>query len=196
MERREALKSTLLIAGYAVSATTLAAIWESCATKKSEWIPRVLTPEQGSTLTAISDCILPRTNSPAASEVGVHRFIDGFIAEVFSETAKKEFLEGLTALDDQCFKTNGMAFSACSAESQRAFLLTLDHASAPFPPRAWGMALGESGPITFYRQLKGMILRAYFTSHEIGKNFLLYNPVPGEYKACIPLTPEGRVSFE
>jgi glucoside 3-dehydrogenase (cytochrome c) hitch-hiker subunit len=196
MQRREALKNTLLIAGYTVSASTLAAIWESCAPKKSTWIPIFLTPEQGSTLGAIADCILPKTNSPSGSQVGVHRFVDGFISEVFSDAAKKDFVEGLTALEGKCSKENGMTFSACNAELQRAFLLDLDRSSEPFPPRAWGMALGKSGPISYYRQLKAMILRAYFTSEEIGKNFLLYNPIPGEYKACIPLTAEGRVSFE
>lgn len=196
MERREALKNTLLIAGYTVSASTIASIWEACSPKKPTWAPQVMNAGQANTLAAVADCILPATNSPSATEVGVDQFIDGFVAEVFSADGRKEFTDGLDALDKQCKDKNGKAFADCPADQQHNFLLGLDKDSASLPPHAWGMDVGKTGALTFYRNLKSLIIRGYFTSEEIGKHFLLYNPIPGAFHGCIPVTDKTRVPFE
>jgi glucoside 3-dehydrogenase (cytochrome c) hitch-hiker subunit len=32
----------------------------------------------------------------------------------------------------------------------------------------------------------------YFTSEQVGRNVLHYDPVPGRYEACIPIDQVGR----
>lgn len=196
MERREALKNTLLIAGYTVSASTIASLWSACSPKKAAWTPQVMSASQATTLAAIADCILPATATPSATSVGVDQFIDGFVAEVFSADARKEFTDGLDSLDKQCADKNGKTFADCSGDQQHDFLSGLDKDSAGLPPHAWGMDVGKTGALTFYRNLKSLIVRGYFTSQEIGKNYLLYNPIPGAYHGCIPVTDKTRVPFE
>ncbi len=50
---------------------------------------------------------------------------------------------------------------------------------------------GEQEPVGFYRQLKSMALWGYFSSEEIGMKHLNYDPIPGEYRGCIPLDEVG-----
>jgi hypothetical protein len=32
----------------------------------------------------------------------------------------------------------------------------------------------------------------YFTSEQVGRNVLLYDPVPGRYDGCVPIDQVGR----
>ena len=65
--------------------------------------------------------------------------------------------------------------------------------TATFNRGVWGTAVGEQKPVGFYRQLKSQALWAYFSSEEIGKNVLNYDPIPGEYLGCNPVSDVGKV---
>ena len=53
----------------------------------------------------------------------------------------------------------------------------------------------DAGPLPFYRQVKALTLLGYFTSKEIGKGVLVYDPIPGQYIADMPLG-QTHISFE
>ena len=39
--------------------------------------------------------------------------------------------------------------------------------------------------------MSGLTKQGFFTSKEIGTKVLIYDPIPGEYKGCIPLADVG-----
>ena len=48
---------------------------------------------------------------------------------------------------------------------------------------------------TFFHQIKELTLLGYFTSEPVGKNVLHYDPIPGRYDGCIPLSEVGNKSW-
>ena len=93
----------------------------------------------------------------------------------------------------ECDRKFGKSFEECSPEERDAFLQELE--AVPFEPARylWGnQIIAEKNP-SFYRQLKGLILFGYFSSEEIGKNVLNYDPVPGVFIGCMPLSEIGTV---
>ena len=75
MDRRVALKNMGLALGYTVATPTLISLMQSCRQETTpEWVPAFFSPEEGMVLTALADLMLPKTDTPSASEVGVPRF--------------------------------------------------------------------------------------------------------------------------
>ncbi|MEZ0608421.1 gluconate 2-dehydrogenase subunit 3 family protein [Fibrella sp. WM1] len=188
MNRRNALKTSALFMGYAVSATALTETFIACQkTVNLNWKPVFLTNEQGNTVAEITETILPKTSTPGAKELGVPQFVDKMLHDLLAEEDQKDFIASLEALDDRCESEYGNSFVDCTPAQREAFLLTLDKEAEPFPPSLWGITLKPSGPPAFFRRLKSLTLLGYYTSEKIGKEVLAYDPVPGEYIACMPL---------
>ncbi|MGB3142679.1 MAG: gluconate 2-dehydrogenase subunit 3 family protein, partial [Maribacter sp.] len=70
MDRRRVLKNMGLSLGYIVATPTLLGIVQSCKSEPAiTWTPEFLTNDQGAVLTKLVDIILPKTDTPSASEV-------------------------------------------------------------------------------------------------------------------------------
>ena len=83
MDRRKALKNMGLAMGYTVATPTMISLLNSCkAESAASWTPRFFSPGEGKILTHMVDILLPKTDTPSASEVNVHIFIDRYIDEV------------------------------------------------------------------------------------------------------------------
>ena len=93
MDRREALKILGVSLGYAVATPTLLGIVQSCKTENvSKWTPDFFTKEEGVIITQLVDIILPKTDTPSASEVQVEVFIDRFADQVLFKE-QRDFLK-------------------------------------------------------------------------------------------------------
>ena len=94
MDRRIALKNIGLSFGYVVATPTLISIVQSCnTTPGEEWTPDFFTMEEGVILIQLVDIIIPKTDTPSASELNVHVFIDKFVDQVmYSEKAYLSYL--------------------------------------------------------------------------------------------------------
>lgn len=92
MKRRNALKNLGLAMGYTIATPTLIGIVQSCKKEVAvDWRPNFFSPEEGHILKQLVDIILPKTDTPSASELNVHIFIDGLANEVMYSEA--EFLK-------------------------------------------------------------------------------------------------------
>ena len=87
MERRSALKNMGMVFGYAVATPTLLGLVQSCKERApyAEWIPSYFDKDKGYALAQMVDVILPKTDTPSATEVNVHVFIDEFAKNVLPE---------------------------------------------------------------------------------------------------------------
>ena len=70
--------------GYAVATPTLLSLLQSCKNKPAyaEWTPSFLDKEKGYAMAQTLDVILPKTDTPSATELNVHVFIDAYLDEV------------------------------------------------------------------------------------------------------------------
>src|SRR5258706_16029457 len=67
-------------------------------------------------LASIIDTIIPRTDSPGASDCGVHDFIIKMIKECTDTFGQNKFLERVRTLDSYSRSAFGRSFQQCSRE--------------------------------------------------------------------------------
>ena len=193
MKRRTALKNTALFAGATVLLPSLTTLLQSCQEQpRISWQPTFLSIEHAELLATLVDSILPRTNTPGGLDVKVDMFMDLVFSELYNEEGKKNILADLNAFDEKCRTKFGNRFSELT-DAQRVEIMNAEEASnAKFNGGVWGTAVGKQAPVGFYRSMKSLVLWGYFSSEEIGRDVLNYDPVPGDYQGCLPLSGIGN----
>ena len=202
MERRVALKNMGLAFGYTVAAPTLLGIVQSCNSKKVlDWTPDFFTKEEGTVLHTLLDILLPKTDTPSATEVNVHVFIDKFANEVlpkehqdFLKMGMGKFVgkvlasaekETMSELDEEDLEPIFATYL-----KKRTDEVEETHEKAL---EAYFMAVEETGSAqlddeiscySFANSLRDISIWSYKTSEYVGEEVLAYLPVPGEYIAC------------
>ena len=122
------------------------------------WTPAVLTPRQNDAVTALTEVIIPETDTPGAKAALVNRFVDRVLSTA-SATEREQFVQGLTWLDERCRVRFGRDLAAATASEQAALLTPLAEA---------GTHPAEDAPgVAFFRALKSMTISGYYTT-EIG----------------------------
>ncbi len=193
MDRRKALKKTGLLAGAAVAMPTILSILHSCKNEQGViWQPEFFSKPEAKTISCLVDLILPRTDTPGALDVKVDVFIDKVFAKTYDEQGQRQMRDEIAAFNNRCKKEFGAIFSDLNASKRVAVLRAEEKSSGKLNPGVWGKAIGDQKPVSFYRSIKSMTIWAYFTSEEIGKNVLNYDPIPGNYNGCKPLSEVGN----
>jgi len=170
MERRNALRNIGLGLGYMAATPTILSMLQSCnATTDAGWAPQFFTAEQAAFLTTAVDVILPKTDTPGASEVNVPQFIDRFYAEI------------LTAEDQAKIKTGLEAFMALAGTTDAlAITAALEKTLKSLPVEG----VEPDAATAFAFELRGKTIWSYKSSEFVGEEVLAYLPVPGEYLPC------------
>ena len=120
MKRRELLRYTAYITGMAVSAPVASALLAGCkrdeavAAGEAVYEPAFFNQEEYEFISKLSDTMIPATDTPGALDVGVPEMVDKMVGQVYTEEARSNFREGLTALrermdasDAGCFQRHG-----------------------------------------------------------------------------------------
>ncbi|MFT6879539.1 MAG: hypothetical protein ACI8UX_001498 [Psychromonas sp.] len=190
MQRREALKQTAL---FGVATALFPSLLQSCkAVPRLNWQPQFLTVKHAELISALVDTLLPKTDTPGAIEMKVDIFIDLVYGKLNGKIGQESMDEGMNEFNDTCEAKFGGVFKDLSLENKTE-ILKMEEASSPkFNGSIWGTAVGKQEPVGFYRSLKSTALWAYFSSEDIGLNVLSYDPVPGPYQGCIPLSEVGN----
>lgn len=193
MKRREALQRTGLLAGSLAVTPALIGLLQSCQKQERlSWKPVVLDEDQARFVSAMVDTILPTTETPGALDVNVDVFIDKVYATLYPAEGQQEVKEEISTLQNRCKEAYGDMFSDLSDDDKKSFLTDLEEESGNFGGRVWGTPVGDQQPVGFYRSFKSLALWGYFTSEKIGKDVLTYDPIPGAYLGCIPLSDVGN----
>jgi gluconate 2-dehydrogenase gamma chain len=189
ISRREAIRRAALLAGVVVAPEWLMAVDPAFAKatadkpegeQASQAAPGSrLTPAHAAIAGAVADRILPRTDTPGAADVGVPAFIDRLYGEFMTPAEQQMLTDGLNAVDAAARTAHGGAFNTLSAERQDALLRTIAQAE-------------EGKPSGFFRLIRSATILGYFTSEQVGRKVLLYDPVPGRYDGCVPIDQVGR----
>ncbi|MFT7035308.1 MAG: hypothetical protein ACJA2S_003831 [Cyclobacteriaceae bacterium] len=193
MERREALKKTAMIAGSAAMIPSLFSLLQSCQQQTAlDWKPTFLSDDHARLITTLVDTLLPKTGTPGALDMKVHMFMDLVFGKVYAAAGQQLVTAEMTAFDLNCKEKFGDVFSGLSAGDKAAVLKEAEASSPKYNGQVWGTGVGKQEPVGFYRAIKSLALWGYFSSEEIGKNVLSYDPIPGEYSGCILLADVGN----
>jgi len=176
MKRREALKHIGLTAGFVIATPSLISLLQSCTSNSETWVPQFFSEEQGIVIKNIVDVILPKTDTPSATEVNVPEFMDTYINEIMDikdQDRIKVAFDGLITLIKTDYNDN---LSKVTEDNYKHLLdnyMLIDQPPTP-----------ETEPMTtsgLLNQFKWMSINAYKISETVGETVLAYDPVPGSY---------------
>jgi len=192
MDRRKAIKNTALFVGATLSSSTLATMLQSCQGQdRLSWTPLFFNEEQAQIVSEITEMILPRTETPGAKDLKVDIFVDLMFKETLSPSDQEHVLVGYEKFSATCDELYGKSFLQMNNEQRAQILKKVGEETNTFVPSVWGSKLEPQPPLDFYRRVKQFTLTGYFTSEEIGKNVLRYDPIPGDFNGCLPYNGEN-----
>lgn len=140
MKRRELLKAAAVSPMMALA-------------QQADWKPLVLDAHQNETVIALSDLIIPATDTPGAKAANVNRFVDLFLSAGSSEQ-RDSFFDGMGWLDGYCNNKFALPFVKLAQADQIAVLKQLDGAQdASLRPGA-----------NFFRAIKMQTSRIYYNT--------------------------------
>jgi len=179
MKRREIIKYAALATGAALSAPLVLSILSGCKMDSSSPTGQLhfFKPKEFSLIETIVDVILPKTDSPSATDVGVHRMIDSMVGTVYKAEDKENYRKGFDALFQYL---NNAKFQDADAAGQLSVLKEVDKSDEHQKA---------------FRDLKQQTIAYYLTTEEVGTKFLTYLPVPGKYQPCISLEEAGGKKY-
>jgi hypothetical protein len=198
MNRREAIHRMAALLGGTMSAPLVAGMLSGCQPSGgSDWAPQTLTAHQNELVIALSELIIPATDTPGAKAAQVNRFIDLMLTDWYPSGAVARFRAGLDRVDPRAQEAFGAAFLDGSPEQRTQLLATLADESQQvneagsnddYEAEAGGGTYDENAiHPSFFPMLKEMTMVGYYNS-EIGQNQeLTYRMVPGRYDGCVPV---------
>jgi len=192
MNRREAMR--LLATGAVIPlapGTVMAMLRDARMMVGTQSAPRTLRPHQEATVRVMAEMILPRTDTPGATDVGTSEFIDLMLTEWYDDSERARFLNGLADVDRRSQSLFGKDFVDCHAMQQAEIITALGVKMAEGAELSPGRerSLQGSAPRTgesFYPMLRRLSLTAYYTSEAGATAELHYEMIPDHFDACAP----------
>ena len=174
MERRDLLRTLASAAALTVLPHKAAAAWERVASGIR--LPSGLSDAHIALVRAIADTIIPRTDTPSATDVGVHGFVDVIVTEQITDEQRTSILAGLDAIEGLATAANGgLVFYDLDEAARSAVIAGLESGSR------------EAEPARTYWRLKGLIVHGYFTSEQVMKDVLKHRIMPGRFEGAAPV---------
>lgn len=189
MQRRELLKAAATAAALTLLPREARAAWAKAladaapAAVPSVAQPALLSASQRATLAALADAIIPRTDTPSATDVGVLAWIDVIATDYYTDADRRALTSGLDAIDAQARAIAGQPFAAISGETLTLVMNALDTPYDRNAPAARG-----------YSRVKGLVIHGYFTSERVQRDVLKTEIMPGRFDgaADMPARNGGR----
>jgi hypothetical protein len=172
MNRKEAIKRTAAIMGFAVTGSLLSAVLKGCSTDTSDgWKPSALTDRQLQAVADFAEVILPRTETPGAKDAKVERFFDSLVADFVSIEEREYLIEKIDWMVER-------EFSGLTAGGQHQFVSDM-------------VEEGNEEGREFFLSFKQMVMLGFFTSEIGATKVLSYDEIPGIYSGCENLQDVG-----
>jgi len=167
--RRDIMRGVLLLAGAAAtSGMTAEMVFAG---------PASLPGDTMLLLTAISDTIIPPTDTPGAAGAGVPEKLDKLLANWASPLRRAQILGAMTAIDEKAVATTGSRFAALTPARRFEVLSAFDKAMIADPG---------------YARLRQLVATLYYLS-EVGATVeLRYEHAPGAWEPSLPVTAATR----
>lgn len=197
-----------MVFGYAAATPALLSVLQSCKEKMpyAEWVPSFFEKDKGYALAQMVDVILPKTDTPSATEVNVHVFIDGFAKEVLPEEQQgftkllmdkfmgklltesgKSSLTDIEAEDFEPLLAKYLAKRTDEEEEAQQEAIE-DYMEAMMTGGKATQLDDDVACYAFAGNIRDMAIWGYKSSEYVGEEVLAYLPIPGEYIGCGDVT--------
>jgi len=198
-----------LALGYTLAAPTIFSTLYSCTSEPETWQPLFFIKSQKYIVTQLADIILPPTDIVGAIDLNIPEFIDKMYANVASEEAidifkqggdlfEKSFVERFnkdagSGTKEQYNELLDTYFGIPEEAQEKIFQLTKLEGQEVIDKYGLNSKNHEAYLIyKFLLSVRYHSLYGFYTSEKIGEEVLSYDPIPGTYKACIPLSEVGN----
>lgn len=108
--------------------TATAAAGAACGRGRDSW--RVLTGQEGDTLAAVCDTLIPADQDPGAAAAGAVVFIDRQLAGR-ERGHRQTYGRGLRAIEATAQRLHGRAFAELTPETRTTLLASIEHGDVP-----------------------------------------------------------------
>lgn len=192
LSRREAIALALKLVGGAASASVVNAFAAGDPIQTPP-LRDVFPGDTRAIMAALTDYVIPRTDTPGALDAGVPAFVESIVANWYSEGERKSFIDGLNAIDAWCEAHHGKPFLQCDETMQVAALT-----EASRQVKAGGMNSlhteergGKPAETAFFTQLRELTTFGYCSSEIVSTQVFRYLPIPGHYDGHYPAEKVG-----
>ena len=184
MKRRKLIKlSAFIVSGSAVGMMTTGCKSDTISIDLDGYSPSYLSADQYRFIKNFADTLLPETDTPGATTVGVPQIYDTILNNILTDERKKADSAQLQDLMESIHvKNNSKTIADLTDEERHSFITSIDQTYANS---------SETTHAKTYNTVKNRIIQYYLNTEEVGTKLLNYLPVPGEYKACISLEEAG-----
>lgn len=174
--------------GGVVSAPTIMGILQGCSAQPNlDWKPTFFNEDQAYVISQVAEIYIPKTDTPGAKDTGVPAFIEGMVSKVYSNEVKARYMSGLEEFMKNVEGATGDSFADLEPEQQIAQVKSA-HDKAVSEEQNSGIF---PYPRPFIILTKELTLLGFFSSEPGATQVLQYDPVPGAYHGCIPLSEAG-----
>lgn len=192
MNRRQFLEcAAILVSGTAISNFALSEeqlAYLASAPDFNSGQVEYFSAAQRTLVAAITEAIIPRTETPGAIDAGVPHFIELMVANWCNDQERSIFQAGLKDLETRIPAEHGKPFEQLDSDKQLSILEALEDAASDSPWYEMGnirRAFISDAP--FICQLKELTVWGFFTSQEGGTQVLRYDPMPMYFDGHVPL---------
>lgn len=143
---------------------------------------RALTPAQHRAVEVAAEHIIPRTDTPGATDARVADFVDVMLADWYPPADRARFLEGLAALDARAARGGIRSFADAPRSRQLALLGILDT-----EVNGLRRTDGPAADAHWFATLKWLTVWGFYTSRAGIVEELRVDLMPGRYDGDAPL---------
>ena len=122
---------------------------------EKDWKPLFFDEHQNQTVIALTEIMIPQTDTPGAKAALVNRYIDLVLNEEDSDV-QKSAIEGLAWIDGRSLKLHGKPFIQLASDQQTALLTPLADPANRNPEDQPG--------VRFFNDFKDLTIFGYYTS--------------------------------
>ncbi len=208
MNRREALKNLGFGAGMLIVGPTTLSLLQSCKNEPEyDWQPVFLSASQGFALKRILDVIIPKTETPGASDLNIAQFIDSYMEEVADEDRREKFKQSADAFaeafennfkksndegTDEEFDQMAEKYLKATPAEQDQYIKKNTETQDAQKQQSKMHIDPDAGAYAYLTTVRELAIWAWKNSEEIGENVMWYDPIPGEYIPCGPVSELGN----
>lgn len=148
---------------------------------------KALDPHQDATVTAITEMIIPQTDTPGAKAARVNQFIDVILADWYQPDEKQAFLSGLSDLDARSRNMFGKDFIDCPPPQQQLLLQALEDEVPDIQTERgapWAHTFVKDKH--FFYMIKQLTLLGFYTSQVGFEQELHAHIIPPRHAGCAP----------
>jgi Gluconate 2-dehydrogenase subunit 3 len=184
LDRRDLIKHMIMACGLALSASSLNALADSLLkpTNLARSKLKLLSADQLQLLGEVGEVIIPATDTPGAIAAGVHDFINSFGAHCLNKQEQEKLTQTLNNIGQASVQLQKLSFDKLDLNKKIELLTKIEQAKSPF---------SEQDRKDF-KQLKSLIVFAYYTSEIGASKELAYLPLPGGYKGNFKFSTIGK----